>query len=201
MTARSTTFRLLPVELIARARAQTKAEFIASGRKLFVVSLPSTDGDLANGLAETLTTNGTQPEPSRDALGFRTTVGRLKDVLANPGDDLRKILLRGPHFVAPLCKRPIHGAAFAERISIGRARNNDIVLRQADVSKFHAWLECDEEGEFYVADAHSRNPTTLRGQTVGRDMELLRPRDVLTFGSVQVVYCLAGTLWDVLHEG
>src|ERR1700722_9324356 len=184
MTSGSTTFTLLPAELVARARAQTRMEFTGSGEKLFVVRLPDVRGDLAQGLTEMLETATVQPEPRRDALGYRTTMHSRKEMLANPSTDLRKVLLEGPHFVTPLRKRPARGKPFAERISIGRARNNDIVLRQADVSKFHAWLECDEDGAFYVADAHSRNPTTLRGQKVGRDLEVLRPGDILTFGSV-----------------
>jgi hypothetical protein len=199
MTSRSPTFELLPPEVVDRARAQTREGFVASEKKLLIIALPDAGGELAQGLADTLTSSGTALKPTIALLSFQTSSRVIRGLPLNPRDDLRKFLQAGPHFVAPLRKRPIHGKPFADRISIGRARNNDIVLRQADVSKFHAWLECDEDGEFYVADAGGRNPTTLRGQAITRQLEPLRSGDVLTFGSVRAVYCHAGTLWEVLQ--
>ncbi len=199
-TARPPNLMLLPPDFVARARAQSKADFLADGERLFLVSLPDVEGDLARGLAEASTTSGPKAKQSRDALGFGTTTMSAKEMLAKtPERDLRSLLLLGPHFVVPLRKRPAD-AAFSERISIGRARNNDIVLRQADVSKFHAWLECDEEGAFYLRDARSKNATTLNGQPLGRSLEPLRHGDDITFGSVHVVYALAAPLWELLRE-
>src|SRR4051794_10640808 len=45
---------------------------------------------------------------------------------------------------------------WADRISIGRAANNDLVIRHASVSKLHAHLRVDG-ARVYVADAGSRN--------------------------------------------
>ena len=192
--------QLLPPDFIVRARGVSEAEFLAGSERLFLVSLPSVDGDLARGLAEASTTSGAKARQSRDALGFGTATVSAKERLAkNAERDLRSLLLLGPYFAAPLRKRPAD-AAFSERISIGRAPNNDIVLRQADVSKFHAWLECDEEGQFYLSDARSKNTTTLNGQALGRGMEPLRHGDDITFGSVHVVYAFGSALWELLRE-
>jgi FHA domain len=200
MTGKAPNLTLLPVDLVVRARAQSLADFLASGDHLFLVSLPSVDGDLALGLAEASTASGPKARRSRDALGFGTTTMSAKELLAKaPQRDLRTLLLLGPHFAVPLRKRPAD-AAFSERISIGRARNNDIVLRQADVSKFHAWLECDDEGQFYLSDARSKNATTHNGQPMGRGQEPLRHGDDITFGSVHVVFVLAAPLWELLRE-
>jgi hypothetical protein len=191
---------LLPADFVARARAQSKAEFVAGGERLFLVSLPSLDGNLARGLAEASTASGAKARQSRDALGFGTTTMSAKALLSKTAErDLRALLQLGPHFAVPLRKRPAD-AAFSERISIGRARNNDIVLRQADVSKFHAWLECDEEGQFYLSDARSKNATTLNGQPLARALEPLRHGDDITFGSVHAVYTLAAAVWELLRE-
>src|SRR5260370_3113269 len=199
-TARQPNLQLLPPDFVVRARAQSQAEFLAGGERLFLVALPSVDGDLARGLAETSTASGVKARQSRDALGFGTTTMSARELLAkNAERNLRAVLQLGPHFAVPLRKRSVD-AAFSERISIGRARNNDIVLRQADVSKFHAWLECDEEGQFYLSDARSKNATTLNGQPVGRGLEPLRHGDDITVGSVQVVYTLSAPRWELLRE-
>jgi hypothetical protein len=76
-------------------------------------------------------------------------------------------LIRAVHFAWPLRKRPGAGKQFSERISVGRARNNDVVLRHESVSKFHAWIARDESDAYYVADASSRNGTSLNGASVG----------------------------------
>ncbi len=47
------------------------------------------------------------------------------------------------HVIA-LEKRDDASGPFPSRVSIGRARNADIVLRHESVSKFHAWFERDE---------------------------------------------------------
>jgi hypothetical protein len=56
--------------------------------------------------------------------------------------------------------------AFQRRVTIGRTSNNDIVLDDISVSRFHAWLEPDARGHWVLADAQSRNGTTVDGLRV-----------------------------------
>ena len=91
---------------------------------------------------------------------------------------------------------------FPSMITIGRAKNNDIVVPDALVSKFHAFFRQLDDGEWALADAGSANGTRLgdvdlvpKGQP-----ERVRPGDRITFGGVSSFRFLdAGGLWAALH--
>ena len=53
--------------------------------------------------------------------------------------------------------------AMRHRITLGRTANNDIVLDDASVSRFHAWFEKTAAGGWTLADAGSKNGTELEG--------------------------------------
>ncbi|MCA8924006.1 MAG: FHA domain-containing protein [Planctomycetes bacterium] len=71
-------------------------------------------------------------------------------------------LAGGRLMLVPVCKRD--GAnAFGSMVTVGRAPNNDLVLSNSNVSKFHAYLR--KLGESWtVSDANSRNGTELDGK-------------------------------------
>lgn len=58
------------------------------------------------------------------------------------------------------------GAAFEERIGIGRARNADVCLPMSKISKYHAFLTHDDDGVWSVTDAGSRNGTRVDGRSL-----------------------------------
>src|SRR5688572_18873132 len=59
---------------------------------------------------------------------------------------------------------------FPNMISVGRTRNNDIVISDVSVSKFHAFFTRGKDGGLYLQDSGSRNGTLLGGVAVaGRD--------------------------------
>jgi pSer/pThr/pTyr-binding forkhead associated (FHA) protein len=87
-----------------------------------------------------------------------------------------------------------------DRISVGRAHNNDIVLRHSSVSKFHAWLECDEGRVFYVGDAKSKNGTKVNGEAVAGELHRLAAGDEIRFGQVVTTICPPDLFWDVVAE-
>ncbi|MBL8937492.1 MAG: FHA domain-containing protein [Archangium sp.] len=53
--------------------------------------------------------------------------------------------------------------AFQRRVTVGRTSNNDIVLDDNSVSRFHAWLQLDDAG-WTIVDAGSRNGTWVGGK-------------------------------------
>jgi hypothetical protein len=107
-----------------------------------------------------------------------------------------------PHYLIPLQKRAGVDAAFAERISVGRAPNRDIVLRHGSVSKFHAWFTSDAAGAFSLTDSGSKNGTRLNGEPLKpRESRPIQSGDEITFGSVRAAVCDARTLWRVLWKG
>lgn len=90
--------------------------------------------------------------------------------------------------------------AFQRRITIGRTANNDIVLDDTSVSRFHAWLEQDNQ-EWVLVDAGSRNGSTVAGRKiVARAPSLLTNGLVLRIGALQLTYYTAQGFLDMLHR-
>ena len=52
---------------------------------------------------------------------------------------------------------------FPRIVTVGRTKNNDIVLADVSISKFHAFFKEDGQ-EWYLADGESRNGTFVDGQ-------------------------------------
>jgi FHA domain len=113
---------------------------------------------------------------------------------------------RGPRAIEvyPLAKKP--GASFADMITIGRTPNNDVVLRDVTVSRFHAYFRhrVDQQGveKWLVADAGSRNGSELAGHV----LEARREREVVSglpvrIGDLELTFFVASELFDVLREG
>lgn len=80
--------------------------------------------------------------------------------------------------VFPLIKR--EGSAFAH-IGIGRAPNVDVQVPLVGISKYHAYVNINADGEFTLADAGSQNGTRLV-------LERLEPRQPRAVDSGTRVY-------------
>lgn len=90
--------------------------------------------------------------------------------------------------------------AFKRRITIGRTGNNDIVLEDASVSRFHAWIE-QVDGAWVVVDAGSRNGSTLAGRRLAPKVPaMLANAQVLRIGALQLTYYTAQGFLDHLHK-
>ena len=112
---------------------------------------------------------------------------------------LWRLLEKHPHYAVRVRKRADSDALFMGRISIGRARNKDIVLRHPSISKFHAWFEADDSENLHVCDAGSTNLTHLNGKPLeARVRTAVEPGDALRFGSIETVICSPSTLWNCL---
>jgi hypothetical protein len=98
--------------------------------------------------------------------------------------------------VYPLTKKP--GASFPDRITIGRTANNDVVLADTSVSRFHAYVRRDGD-HWMVADAGSKNGSWLREEQLeARKEKPLASKAVLRIGEVELTFYLAADLYAAL---
>lgn len=100
--------------------------------------------------------------------------------------------------ISVIRKRP--GNPFPDRISIGRARNCDVVLRLSFVSKLHAVVLQRPDGSFALVDQGSANGTCHNGRKLDKgDPAPLNPGDKLEFGSLGVQLVDAAMLYETLR--
>jgi hypothetical protein len=173
--------------------------------QLLLIKLDDPTGELESGLSS-MEVGANEAKAS--VLGFHTVVagdGDISSVTTQvnaTNSDAHEVARRigsVPHFVVPLRKRAAD-STYSDRISVGRARNKDLVLRDRSVSKFHGWFERDERGSYHVADAGSKNGTKVNSTLLAaRELAVVKPGDVVRFGSVEVALCYAETLWRALH--
>ncbi|HEY1691913.1 MAG TPA: FHA domain-containing protein [Polyangiaceae bacterium] len=198
---------LLPTALVAQGAASTREAWVlAVDVPLLLVRLD----DLAGELARTLAGRPEEgPVPVEQGLAFHTiSVDRSRrrpTTIPPPSsmgpEQLLTRIIRAPHFIVPIGKRPDAHRVFSERVTVGRARNSDVVLRHESISKFHAWFARDDRDQYFVVDASSRNGTFKNGAPLdGGDPMRLRSGDVLRFGSVEATFCDAAMLHGALHS-
>jgi hypothetical protein len=192
---------LLASPLVDTARTCSRSAFPREvDVPILVVSVETPESELATALMSTAAGERASLVPS---IGFRTrspvpgarTPARRAPLSASM---LERRIAHAPHVAIALRKRVGAGKDFSERISVGRATNNDIVLRHEGVSKFHAWFVCDEEQSYYAADAGSRNGTMLNGARLDDAPVRIVAGDLLAFGGVEALVCSAEVFWDTI---
>ena len=101
-----------------------------------------------------------------------------------------------PLEIYPLVKKP--SAPFTDMITIGRTPNNDVVLKDATVSRLHAFFRL-REGKWYIGDGGSKNGTFLEGAVVParRERELLAGQ-IVRIGELQLTFYTAEELFKML---
>lgn len=98
--------------------------------------------------------------------------------------------------VYPLAKKA--GASFADRITIGRTLNNDVVINDSSVSRLHAYIRRDTSG-WIVADAGSKNGSWLKTERLeARREKALPSRAVIRLGEVELTFYTAVDLFAAL---
>jgi hypothetical protein len=134
-----------------------------------------------------------------ETVTYRKDFAAMHDKHAEP-DQLARAIDSSAHFAVLLRKRVGGDTAYKDRISVGRARNKDIVLRHPSVSKFHGWFEVDAEGGAYFTEAGSKNGTRINGKILSpREQVALHLGDTIRFGSVDVLSCSPAALWKAVH--
>lgn len=142
--------------------------------------------------------------PGSEALGFRTRVVTPMGMAAidamrggGGGGAAERFLLR----VEKTARN-----TWARRISVGRATNNDLVIRHESVSKLHAhfMVRATDAGEILViADAGSANGTHVNGRALaeGDDRAVtVVPGDRVRFGDVEAMLLDAAGLYHALRR-
>ncbi|MBZ4371812.1 FHA domain-containing protein [Corallococcus interemptor] len=94
--------------------------------------------------------------------------------------------------VFPLLK--CRGNAFGRGITVGRTGNNDVVLDDGSVSRFHAWFSRDAgDTGFLLTDAGSKNGSYVTGsRLLARKPMAVEDGMRLRFGQVEVSFYTAG---------
>ncbi len=91
------------------------------------------------------------------------------------------------------------GNPYPDRVSVGRARNCDLVIRDASVSKLHAYFGIAGT-ELELIDLDSHNGTQVNGRRlISRQRMLVGSGDVIAFGSVSARLLDAVSLYDLLR--
>ena len=202
---------LRPATTLRLAEALGRAEFAAklSAPVLLVRLVDGDQGEVAQTLLQMLSsatlplipTLGFRTVASVSARGGRAALGMTPWAPKDVGPKIVALLSEHLLAAAPLRKRPDSTKSFTERICIGRAMNNDIVLRHESISKSHAWIESDESGRLFVSDAGSRNGTFLDNVRLTAKVSALVPFGVeLRFAAITAMLCRPETLWDALHR-
>jgi hypothetical protein len=77
---------------------------------------------------------------------------------------------------------------FPRIVTVGRTKNNDVVLADVSISKFHAFFK-EEGGTYFLADGESRNGTFVDGEralsTKQGKPTMLRPGARVKFGAIE----------------
>jgi hypothetical protein len=88
---------------------------------------------------------------------------------------------------------------FPDRISIGRARNCDVVIRDPSVSKLHGHFRDVLPESAVFTDAKSSNGTRVDGQPVEPGVAVkIERQSIVTLGRVQLVLLSATDVYDWL---
>ena len=90
------------------------------------------------------------------------------------------------------------GRSVGHLITVGRTSNNDVVIPDVSVSRFHAFVKPPDDGRFQIQDASSKNGTTVNGTSVpaqghGPAVDL-KSGDNVRLGQVELTFLSAEAL-------
>jgi hypothetical protein len=200
-----------PADLVRAARTLSESAFVEDygDAPWLAIRLPA--GDIGMTAALRIGQGLERPrERSPEPLDFHTEVLTFEDLKVleepkspapstEPNHELLEAI-RGGSYFRPLRKRAGVQGALGDRVSIGRAFNQDIVLRHASVSKFHAYFQCAGSVEWSGSDAGSRNGTAVNGTRLSpRGPRTVVNGDRVKFGSIETLFLDVRTVWRLLR--
>lgn len=173
-------------ELLRQARESTREEFVRAHAFLFLLVR---GGDDDEPLPSEPPNGESAPATVTLGITFQTFTGYPGD-----HDTTREI-----RHVLPVVKRLSN--PYPDRISLGRARNCDIVLRNRSVSKLHAHFRQGEQSKLEIVDLQSYNGTWLNGTHLKPNVPAeVSMGDELQFGVITAQLVDAATLFDLLRD-
>lgn len=160
---------------------------LASTRRAFVSAMPYTfivsDGTLSRGSGPVRTLPFDRIDLTTEDLPTATSSEKpsSRTFLAFP---IRKVI-----------------DTFPNMITVGRTANNDIVVADVSVSKFHAFFSQAPRG-LELADAGSKNGTWVGGEELAPrgTAHSVKLGDRLRFGRVGFTVVDAGVCWDTIDR-
>lgn len=164
-----------------RVRAiTTRSDFVALHPHVFLVSTPE------RGTADFT--------PLKKPTEFRTVTH--KEDVSSPEAGL---LVQLPESTLILPLRKAEGHPFPERISLGRATNCDVVIRDPSVSKLHGHFRDIGPDRACFTDSKSANGTRVDGVSIkpGEAIEIRR-HALLSFGRVRLMLISAEDAFEWL---
>ena len=91
------------------------------------------------------------------------------------------------------------GNPYPDRISVGRARNCDVVMRDPSVSKLHAHFRVGPM-KLELVDIDSQNGTRVNGRALApHQPQVVEAGDTILFGNVTTRMVDAHMLYDLLR--
>lgn len=99
--------------------------------------------------------------------------------------------------ILPVRKQKTHAASM---ITLGRTANNDVVVADISVSKFHAYFRIDDGGQVELTDARSRNGTYVAKRRLQPQVPtVIASGEELCFGRKAFHFLSAAELWKRLR--
>ncbi|MET0592899.1 MAG: FHA domain-containing protein [Polyangiaceae bacterium] len=204
---------LQPAEFVRQAMTMGRTGFglLYPDTQLLLVHLTEESGELVEGLMA-CTSNAEATDARRATIDFHTDKStdisglfRLDKAIPKLDETTTRswkaLLSESHHFVVPIRKRIGADAMSVDRISIGRARNKDLVLRHGSVSKFHGWFQLAEEHGLCFMDVGSKNGSRVNGKPVERRALVpVHAGDRVQIGRIECLVCTPDVLWTALHR-
>jgi len=106
----------------------------------------------------------------------------------------------GQQGIVPL--RKSHGNAFNMMITMGRAKNNDLVIPDQRVSKFHVYFR-NVGDEWRITDANSTNGTSVDGvnlETTQQSVTLRSNSRIVLSEAIEVLFLEPADVYAMLQD-
>ena len=88
------------------------------------------------------------------------------------------------------------GGTITSRVLIGRLPTNGVVVSESTVSRLHAWIDRDAQGDYIVGDGGSLTGTRVNGRPIEK-RKVLSDSDVIRIGAAHLIFSVD----DDLPEG